>query len=106
MGTGEDWAVCESRESRGRGLLFTCVWVWEFFLSSPVEPESLLSVDKIWGREELSRVSPSLSTPTLLLGSNTERCATFQQGKLFTMKDTGDERASVLYSRLRAPSRS
>lgn len=91
MGTEEDWAVCESRESRGRGLLFTCVRVGSFFFCSrPVEPECLLSVDKIWGREELSRVFfPPLATPTLLLGSNIEICAALQQGKLFTMKDTG-----------------
>lgn len=31
VGTEEDCPVCESGESRGRGLLFTCVRVGSFF---------------------------------------------------------------------------
>lgn len=92
VGTEEDWAVCESRESRGRGLLFTCVRVESFFFFLAVQWSQsafCLLIRSGDGRNCQEFFFSSLATPTLLLGLNTEICAGLQQGKLFTMKDTG-----------------
>lgn len=49
---------CVKAEKAGGGGRSSLVSGLGVFLSRPVEPECLLSVDKIWGREELSNSFP------------------------------------------------
>lgn len=58
--------VCKRRESKGEGSCSSLVSglgvFFCFFLSRPVEPGCLLSVDKIWGLEELTKSFLSTTT--------------------------------------------